>query len=233
MKVINVVIMSCLILGCNFSPTKKIKVQHAGALKMIMHHGDLQGKASLDTLVRENLYAIGALDSLRGEIWIENGKTLISRVQNDSLIISNDPNVAVPLLVYSRVNNWAEQTLKPGGIETLIARVASDANLSAPFPFMLRGKFEELDYHVINFKGGEDILTDHKANALKGSLDQQDVVVLGFYSDQHMGIFTHHGSNVHMHVRNASGTIMGHVDSIEIGNSTITLLLPDLTVAEK
>ena len=91
---------------------------------------------------------------------------------------------------------------------------------------MVRGSFPHLQYHVINFDANLGTISNHREGAYEGQLRGEQVTILGFYSRQHEGLFTHHGSYTHMHVRNQQGTVMGHLDEIELGSSTFTLLLP-------
>ena len=63
-------------------------------------------------------------------------------------------------------------------------------------------------------------------NLVQAQAQPSLVTILGFYSQNHQGLFTHHDAFTHMHVRNADGTAMGHVDYLESGNGSFTLLLP-------
>ena len=49
---------------------------------------------------------------------------------------------------------------------------------------------------------------------MRFTLDDEPVVVLGFYSTAHRGIFTPADSDVHMHVKTADGRLSGHLESI-------------------
>jgi acetolactate decarboxylase len=60
---------------------------------------------------------------------------------------------------------------------------------------------------------------------MHGSFVNEEVIIVGFYSDNHQGIFTPHSTNVHMHVYNPSKNIVGHVDGI-VSSSVIRILLP-------
>lgn len=57
-------------------------VKFAGELREIMLDADLSTKIRLDTIPKENLFAIGVVDSLQGEICIINGKPLISSLKD-------------------------------------------------------------------------------------------------------------------------------------------------------
>ena len=62
-------------------------------LKNIMHHGDLSSKIDLMELENlENLYALGAVEQLKGEILIMNSKPYISSCEhkNESHVVNKD-----------------------------------------------------------------------------------------------------------------------------------------------
>jgi acetolactate decarboxylase len=50
---------------------------------------------------------------------------------------------------------------------------------------------------------------------LYGTLENQEVEMLGFYSNKHHAIFTHHTTNMHIHVK--SKKVIGHIDDMTLG----------------
>jgi acetolactate decarboxylase len=50
------------------------------------------------------------------------------------------------------------------------------------------------------------------------------VEVVGFFSTEHKGIFTHHDSFLHMHLISSDEKEMGHLDELEI--ESMKLYLP-------
>lgn len=52
---------------------------------------------------------------------------------------------------------------------------------------------------------------------MQGRRDRATGVLVGFYSSQHHGIFTHHGSDTHVHVVLAEENASGHVDGVTVG----------------
>lgn len=202
------------------------KVHHAGALMQIMHEGKLGANASLDSLAQENVYGLGALDSLSGEFMIDDGRIFVSQVSNEKESVFENKSSRATLLVYSQVNEWEAFDFKDKDLDAGLKKVAKEKNLTGPFPFMLKGSFPGLDYHIINFDPSKDQISDHKKSALKSSLADKDVRVLGFYSTSHQGIFTHHNSNVHMHVICHKEKRMGHVDKLDLADASFTLLVP-------
>ena len=101
-------------------------------------------------------------------------------------------------------------------------------NTDEAFPFMLKGNIDSIEWHVINAK--EAIAQNHdayKAAGLKGTGQYKAASVLGFYSNQHEGIFTHHGSYLHMHFINEEESVMGHVDALK-NDGSLSLWLPKM-----
>lgn len=84
-----ILILSLIIImtSCSVSNDIEVKVHHYGALKNMMHKGDLSSKVTLDELKDINhLYALGAVENLKGEVLVLDGIPSISYVKgNDSL----------------------------------------------------------------------------------------------------------------------------------------------------
>lgn len=213
--------------------TTTYKVNYYGALKNIMS-GNLEQTIRLDTLkTTDHIYAIGAVKHLKGEIQIFDGVPSNSRVQNQQLVIDSTYNNAATLFVYAQVEAWETFTLNNvenhQSLETIIASTAKQYGIdtSQPFPFVIEGKVNELDWHVIDWKEGDKEHTHkkHQTSGLNGKIIEDQVTILGFFSTKHTGIFTHHTTNLHMHFKNSDNTIAGHVDHI-IPSNSITLKLP-------
>lgn len=232
------IILSVLLLwGCSTTPRPEATflVEYKGALKNIMHKGDLSAKASLMDLEQtEHLFGLGAVENLKGEILILDGKAIISSVQADTLNISESFAHNVTLFVYASVENWNSFNI-PANIssydelEEHIENVAglNGVDIDRPFPFMITGNAKSFDWHVINWKDGdtEHSHDKHIHSGLYGTHTDMDVKILGFYSDSHHAIFTHHTTNMHMHFISADGMHTGHVDGLTLGKG-MRLMLP-------
>jgi len=208
------------------------EVKYSGALRTIMS-GNIKPVISLDSFSnKKHLYALGAVENLEGEIQIFNSKPSNSFVVDSSLHIKDEYNLKAALLVYAEVEEWNEFIIKNSttkdNIEKAIFEIAkiNGVNLDKPFPFLLEGTAESLDWHVIKWIDGDTIHTHkkHKASGLNGRLTNRTVAVLGFYSTKHKAVFTHHTTNVHMHFKTLDNSVAGHIDDIRL--NTITLSLP-------
>lgn len=235
MKFLFLLITSVLIVSCD-APIDNGTVHHSGALRNIMS-GNLQATISLDSLSRKrNLYALGAVKDLKGEIQIFDGKPLISSKNNDEIKLQNDYSNQAALLVWTQVEEWEDISIpdhvkSKKDLETFVKQQADSLNLpkDEPFVFLLEGKIQRLDWHVIDWEIGDKVHTHqkHKEAGLNGSLQNQNVQILGFYSEKHKAVFTHHSTFMHMHFKNESENIAGHVDDLELSGNTV-LKLPKL-----
>ncbi|MFT4569002.1 MAG: hypothetical protein ACI9FN_003972, partial [Saprospiraceae bacterium] len=62
-------------------------------------------------------------------------------------------------------------------------------------------------------------------SGLYGIIENKEVNMLGFYFDSHHAIFTHHTTNMHIHMKLTNCKIAGHVDELKLGRN-MTLKLP-------
>lgn len=219
------------LLSCTSDRNAGYEVQHAGQLRGIMHKNDISAKVAIDSLLeRPNLFAVGALDSLSGEIIVEDGVAYISEVENDAVNLSEDKNAYAALLVYTWVKEWQEMPLPDSlsslqSLENFLLHLSNAKGGDKPFPFRLKGKPESVSYHVIRPLAADATHDERKAAGFSGALTNEELSIVGFYSGKHHGVFTHHDSNIHMHMINEAKSIAGHIDDIKIGNN-VQLYIP-------
>ncbi len=209
-------------------------VTHYGVLREIMREQKIGANANLkDFASAKHLYALGALEGLSGEILIVDGKPFHGLAKKGEVIIDKGFDKKATLLVAAEVSEWSEVSI-PLKVEDLkdlaseIARIAQERGFdtSKAFPFQLKGIVSQLEWHIINATEAKEQSHDaFKEAGLKGIERSQSVEILGFYSENHQGIFTHHGSFLHLHFKDSDGTKMGHVDQLSI-NGDIVLMLP-------
>lgn len=210
-----------------------VEVRWSGELKRIMMQGDLKGTIDLASLARlRNVFAVGALEGLRGEVTILDGQASISRVKNGKITVEESAKGKACVLVYAQVKNWKELPF-PGACESLdqletavvTAAQKEGINVSRPFPFLIKGKVVEAKYHVLHYPGNlKDPHDLHDRAKVKFEMKDTVVELLGFYSDRHLGVFTC-GGNLHVHVRSSDGKVSGHLEEVSLGKDT-RLYLP-------
>ncbi len=228
-----------LLLACQPRPDdaeERFEMGWHGALRSLMHENDLSGKISVGQLLEEpHTFALGAVEGLKGEILIWDGQPIVAQLHDGALQLSSDTAVQAALVVYARVSNWEQQDIPLSvrsykDLEKFVKAAANKAGIDteAPFPFLLQGRANTLDYHIIDWKEGDRAHTHekHQQAGLQGRLDSTAVKLLGFYSTTHHGIFTHHSTNMHLHFMSMEAPLAGHVDGLVLEKSSGQLFLP-------
>jgi acetolactate decarboxylase len=100
-------------------------------------------------------------------------------------------------------------------------------DITKAFPFRIIGNFERVDFHIISKPKKEKVHNHelHDKAKKRFSLTNTSGELLGFYSQNHIGVFTHKGHFIHTHFIDNQKKNMGHLDDIKI-TQKITVLLP-------
>lgn len=213
------------VINCTDQSTRDHTVKHQGALKNMMS-GNLEATLSLDSLQElPHLYALGALEDLKGEIQVFDGVSYVSTSRpNNKVEIDSNFNHKAALLVYAQIPEWNDgMALKPfsnnAELEKQIKEAALQNGLDVDqaFPFLLKGKSISLDWHVINWPEGDNVHNHkkHQETGSNGILKKENVEIIGFYSEKHQAIYTHHTTFLHMHFKtDKERPIAGHIDQL-------------------
>ena len=210
------------------------EVKAISSMKKVMKGTDLSANVSWDTLPKAHLFAVAPMNRLKGEVTIIDGKMHASQVDAENYVtIRNDFEVKSPFTAYTYVAKWESfkttlTTNSVADIEDFIEKFAKSKgyNLNKPFPFMIKGNFYKLTYHIIS-KPENQIKHNHKLHKkAKRVFDLQNVngELLGFYSQKHEGVFTHKDKFIHVHFVNENNA--GHLDALNINEQQIEVLLP-------
>lgn len=216
-----------------YSLAQNIKV--AGTLRGIMQEADFTTKMNLDTAAKKNLYGLGPVAGLKGEMIVLNGDVYTSTKNSAGIADQKNQVSQAAMLVYSYVKNWKPVILDLDlenyqRFEKFVADTLKSLGFDAvqPVCFRLETNAAQVNYHIIDWKEGVAHTPDnHKQFAYTGELTNSPVVLLGFYSTQHMGVFTHHTSNLHVHVLDSQTQRTGHLDNIKI-KGKVTLYIAEL-----
>ena len=213
-------------------------VEYNGALKNMMHKGDISAKVDLKKFEKtEHFYALGAIENLKGEIQIFDSEPFNTIVIDSALAFDKSFDKKATLLVYASVSKWKsinipDKVTTYDQLESYIQLTAkkNQIKVDEAFPFLIEGTPKSFDWHVINWKDGdkEHSHKKHISSGPHGTINNERVEMLGFYSDSHHAIFTHHTTNMHIHVKTVNNRIAGHVDGLTLGKGMI-LKLPDTT----
>ena len=210
------------------------EVKAISAMKKVMKGTDLSANVNWDTIPKANLFAVAPMNRLKGEVTIIDGKMHASQVDADNLVtIRNDWQVKSPFTAYAYVAEWESfqttlTTNNVADIQNFIEEFAKDKgyDLDKPFPFRIKGDFDKLTYHIIS-KPEYQKKHNHKLHKkAKRIFDLQDVngELLGFYSQQHEGVFTHKNKFIHVHFVNENNA--GHLDDLITKAQRVEVLLP-------
>jgi acetolactate decarboxylase len=213
-----------------------IEVRIVGEMKNVMWKGQLHGNIQLDTITNKtNLYGLGPVEYLSGEILIIDGKSYKSSVVSDTTMsVEETYNIKAPFFSYANIAKWREQHL-PDSIQTLqqLERYLDKVTQSLPRPFLfkLSGTIEQAIIHIVNLPKGSTVTSPEDAH--KGqtnyTLRHEQCEILGFFSTEHKAIFTHHDTYLHMHLMTTDLQKMGHLDEVLFKKGTMKLYLPSQT----
>ncbi|MEM1134282.1 MAG: acetolactate decarboxylase [Bacteroidota bacterium] len=211
-------------------------VRNVGDRQNILMKNDLTARIFLDSLANiSNLYAIGSVEGLQGEVTIYDGVPLISTVANRTPKVDTSLNYHAAFLAYASIPNWKQIEIeKPlnglGEVEKYVEELAFQYELSTeePFAFRIEGKVDSLVYHII-YKTGSlpNNKVEHQKAKRKFSLINENIQVIGFRADElGEGVYTHPGKRTHLHFKTPNNTTSGHVDYNIIQQGSI-LFLPN------
>jgi acetolactate decarboxylase len=206
-----------------FAQDPPYTVRWVGAQRDLMR-GDLTARISLDSLMGStDVYAVGPLEQLQGEITIWDGQPSIARVRDKQIVIDRTFNHRAPFLVWTQVSRWRRIPLPMvndvAGLENAVRFAVQNARLDVnqPFPFLITSLTERISFHVLDKRDGLPHTPElHERAKVRFTREGAQVEIVGFYSDKHEGIFIPHGRVVHMHVRTPEQSMSGHVDDIQI-----------------
>lgn len=208
-------------------------VKIAGAMMNVMHNGELFGTINLDTISnKEHLYGLGPVEYLSGEILIIDGRSYKSSVAADGSVKMEETfNVKAPFFVYENVDSWKE-IFFPDSIQTIpeleFYLEQINKNILSPFAFKITATLDSAVIHIVNLPKGTEVKSPEDAhqNQKLFNLKNESVQLIGFFSKEHQGIFTHHDSYVHIHLITDDKNIMGHTDNFTLQKGTVKLFLP-------
>jgi acetolactate decarboxylase len=203
-----------------------IRVDTYGSLREIIHAGRIEARVPVATaLARPHAYALGARARLDGEFVVLDGRVFETRPDRGGAVrpaAYDARRDSATLLVVAHVSAWHDiRVTRPiafAAIEDTLAARAPELGLPAggPFPFLIEGPVTGLRWHVADGRllaPGPSTHEAHQRAAVRGGADALVTIMLGFYSDHHQGVFTHHDSEVHLHVLLPEARGAAHVDS--------------------
>ena len=239
-KRIALVILTIGLISCNSTSEEKSTdktetfpdIKIVGAMKNVMWKGELGSRIDLDSISNKNgLYGLGPASYLQGELLINNGQSYLSKVTSDSTMsVEKTFEASAPFFVYGNVNAWNEIDL-PSEIRTIqnLEKFIDDktTDFKRPFAFKLIGHLSSAIVHIQNLPEGTNVSSPDEAHQgqTNYNIANEDAEIIGFFSTEHKGVFTHHDSFLHMHLITKDESKMGHLDELKI--EEMKLYLPE------
>jgi len=206
------------------------RVERWGSLGEAFRDGKTEGRVRLAHVTRKpHGYGVGALEGLLGEVLILDGDAWVARREGTDVhvrrVVDGDPWGAT-LLAVAYVPRWrdvsVDRPLDPAEFEGFLADRGRASGLAPPFPFLVEGSFDSIEFHVVE---GSCPMADSepgappRRSAARTTLAAVKGTLVGFFAEHSAGVLTHHGSRTHIHVLipSASGEPhLGHVDAVTL-----------------
>lgn len=220
---------AALLLLCSREVSTQVLV--TGAMRNTMFNGQLAGLVRMDTIAKQGAFGIGPLDHLRGELLLWDGVPYVSSATSDtSLAVEVDREVSAPFFVHTTVREWVEVPL-PDSITGLVELdgflTGRFAHENRPMAFKLAGSIARAEIHVMDLPPGSMVRSPDDAHEGRKTFVRERVEadLLGFFSTKHKAVFTHHDTNIHVHLVNKERSWMGHVDGLGFDPKAIRLFV--------
>lgn len=221
--------LSLGVLSSIFAQSSTPKI--VGEMRNVMWKGELAGVIKLDTLTKKNLYGLGPIDYLKGEIMVLDGVAYSSAViDSNRMLVQAKEDLNAPFFAYSTVSKWSEVEVPvfvkdlPSLEEFLNQYISA---LDVPFFFKLEGVFENAEIHIVNLPTGSKVRSPQDAHQgqVNYNLAGGSATLLGFFSRKHKAIFTHHDTFLHIHLITSDRNKMGHLEHIDFSPNQMKLLV--------
>ena len=202
-----------------------------GAQRETIMNGRLAAALDLRTLASTpHLYGLGPIEELRGEVTIADSRPSLARVGPDGAVrVAENFEAGVPFFVWAEVPAWQMVPIPAevrsfANLEAFVLRAAASVGLDPqkPTPFLVRGRQDLIEFHVLNRVGdAAHSMEMHKKIQAVFELAQAETIMVGFHSPVHRGIFTPMDSTIHIHFQTADNGKSGHVQKLELGKDLL------------
>jgi acetolactate decarboxylase len=228
-----------------YQPIKAGLIEFGGSQKTIFEKGKAENVVPLAAMSGAgDLYGVGAVSGLDGEITVFKGKPYVTKVRGDSFTTDHGQGHHATFAVWARVSQWAEQPIPSTvtgyvALQNFVKERATEAGIdtSQPFPFQVGGTPAEVKWHInVDLTEGKpvtpDLFAKSKANYVAKN---QAMDIVGFYSEKHPGVFISayapatppSGSArnaMHIHMVSHDGKSAGHIDNLTLAPGMVLRL---------
>ncbi|MFC4698975.1 acetolactate decarboxylase [Glaciecola siphonariae] len=212
---------------CQASETEQdaYVIESYGSRLSLIHEGKLDSTVNLKELDISDIYAIGPVEGLQGEVTVYGGNISISTVINGAPSVSANQDTGAIFLITAKHNDWlthsvARELSGLNEVESYIKGLleANNIDLTQPRAFRIETSVPYMKYHII-FKTNNTPhdMAEHRKAKIKFELADTEVDIVGFWVDEHrVGKFTHPGKRTHMHFIAKDQSTSGHIDNIVV-----------------
>ncbi|MEK6673908.1 MAG: acetolactate decarboxylase [Nitrospirota bacterium] len=220
--------------------TLPFSLKHYGSFKKMMHMKKVDGVVDLKTALNgKQIYGVGAIKNAEGEITVHDGKAWLSYGKDgmDKVTHEIPEGEQAMLLVTAQVEKWQDLFIPKDMAESelhvfmLEQAKKSGIDTEKPFPFLIEGQLKNLTWHVIDGTttgtGGGHNQAHGEHSFIRKLIEHNEKtssIIIGFYSADIHGVFTHPGESWHVHVIFKDEKKAGHVENYGVlKNSTLKL----------
>lgn len=211
-------------------------IERWGTLREALRDGEDQARVDVADVARKNVYAVGALEGLRGEITVVDGEVWISEGDVKSPVTTRGATTSAKatVLFAAEVREWREfvvgMDVDPSELDAYIASQAHAAGIDTrkPFPFVVEGGLRHLQMHVI---AGECPIRarmlgqEMTSPAYQFHGESVDGRLVGVYATDSSGILCHMGSRTHVHaLLERDGALTGHAETVGLAKGALLKL---------
>jgi acetolactate decarboxylase len=234
MKKIILSLVILLLMSNRLLAQANTNVRIVGEMRNVMWKGQLYGNIDLDTIAnKKHLYGLGPVAYLSGELMILDGKSYKATVLSPTTMkVEETFEAKSPFFGYCNINKWTTQNLPDSvqtisQLETYLDRIIKSAK--RPFMFKMNGEVETAKIHVVNLPKGSKVSSPEEAHKgqVNFDIENQQVVIVGFFSTEHKAIFTHHDTFLHLHMMTFDNSKMGHLDEVKLKKGAVLYLPVD------
>ena len=116
----SIYIFFALLLASCTKPTPNSSIKVVGEMRDVMWKGNLKGKIATDSLNSKEIYGLGPIEFLKGEIVLFEGQSYVSKVVDSiSHEVFKVPSASAPFFVYTTNSNLKVVELTPRANGTL------------------------------------------------------------------------------------------------------------------
>ena len=222
---------------------KDLEIIQFGSMHKAIGQKQHQGRVRLGELVkRPHFYGIGALEGLRGEVTVFDGKVTITGVNGKGHIepaVGSLSDKQATMLVGAYVPSWTRipvtRNIEADGFDSYVEQSANKLGIktTAPLMFAVEGEFADVRLHVINgacplharLKNTE---LPSETRPFESQMTTLTGTLVGVFARDAVGKLTHPATSTHVHLlykdAETGEDVTAHIEHIGVRPGAVLLL---------